>query len=343
MRVMRRAGPGGGGLSGKVVVVTGASAGIGRAVALEAGRRGARVALIARSASALEDVRSEIAAAGSRALALPLDVADAQAVAVAAERTEAELGPIDVWINNAMATVFSPASRLRPDEIVRVTEVAYLGTVYGTLAALEAMRRRNRGVIVQVGSALAFRGIPLQAAYCGAKHAIRGFTSSLRAELIHEKSKIRISEVHLPAVNTPQFDWARARISCRPRPVGEIHAPDVAADAILTAALRSRREYWLGASTAQTVLGQVVLPSLMDRLMARMAWEGQYDAAPHDPDAPNNLLEPVPGLHRTAGRFVAEAKDAAPLLDGSAMRVAVILAGALAFFVAGTAFGASRR
>ena len=251
-------------MAGRVVVVTGASAGVGRATALAAAGEGARVALIARSRGALDEVAAEIEAAGGRALALPLDVSDAEAVEAAAGRIEDELGPIAVWINAAMVTVFSPIAKLKAAEVRRVTEVTYLGVVHGTLSALSRMQARGEGTIVQVGSALAFRGIPLQAPYCAAKHAIRGFTASLRAELLHEKSPIKVSEVHLPGVNTPQFGWARTNIPEQPRPVGTPCRPEVAADAILHAALHPHRDWWLGKTTVETVVGQAVAQQVMD-------------------------------------------------------------------------------
>jgi len=322
-------------LLGQVVVVTGASAGVGRAVALAASDQGASVALIARSSDALTQVAREIELRGSEALALPLDISDAAAVEAAVDEIETRLGPIDVWINNAMVTVFSPAIELKPEELAQVTGVTYLGAVHGTLAAIRRMIPRNRGCVVQVGSALAFRGIPLQAAYCGAKHALRGFTASLRSELLHQGSDVRLTEVHLPAINTPQFDWARARAPCRPQPVGAIHAPELAAKAVIHAALHPRREYWLGGSTLQTILGQSVSPWLMDRLMARTAWSGQLSDTPADPGRPDNLTAPVPGQHRTHGRFVEEERERALLLTGETARLGVIAAGAAAFTLLG--------
>ncbi|MFC3076814.1 SDR family oxidoreductase [Phenylobacterium terrae] len=330
---------GGPALAGKTVVVTGASAGVGRAVAQAAARAGANLGLIARSAEALGDVAKEVEALGVRALVLPLDVADAGAVRAAAARVEAELGPIDVWVNAAMATVFSPISRLPAEEVRRVTEVTYLGSVHGILSALDAMRPRGRGVIVQVGSALAFRGIPLQAPYCAAKHAVRGFISSLRSELLHENSPIRITEVHLPAVNTPQFTWARTHLPEEPRPVGTVYRPETAAAAILHAAVHPRRDYWLAGSTLQAILGQALAPALMDRLMARKAWEGQFTGAPAPAERPGNLFAPAEGLHAVRGPFGAEAKGRAILAHGPDVRLAVAAAGAALFTLAGLAAG----
>lgn len=326
-------------LAGKTVVVTGASAGVGRAVAVAAARAGANLALIARSPQGLGEAAREIEALGGRVLVLPLDVADAAAVRDAAARVERELGPIDIWVNAAMATVFSPIDRLGPEEIRRVTEVTYLGSVHGILAAMEQMRPRGRGVIVQVGSALAFRGIPLQAPYCAAKHAIRGFISSMRAELLHEKAGVRITEVHLPGVNTPQFTWARTHLGEEPRPVGKVYRPETAASAILFAATRPRDDYWLGGSTIQAILGQAALPSVMDRLMARTAWEGQFTGAPAPADRPGNLFAPVEGLHAPRGPFEAEAHEGAVLVHGPDARLTLAAAGAAAFALAGYAIG----
>ena len=326
-------------LKGQVIAITGASAGVGRATALAAAARGASLLLMARSQAALEDVARQARALGVSVEVAPLDVSDAEAVRLAAHRGEQALGPIDVWINSAMVTVFSPIARLAPAEIAQVTGVTYLGSVHGILAALDVMRGRDRGVIVQVGSALAYRGIPLQAPYCAAKHAVRGFLDSLRAELIHEGSGIKVSEVHLPAVNTPQFNWARAHTDRRPKPVGAIHAPEVAADAILTAARHPRREYWLGASTAQTIIGQSVAPQLMDRLMARMAWDGQFTHETFPPGYEDNLFHTVEGPHRTEGRFSQAQQSTAPLLAGGLVRMAVVAAGAAAFAGLGLLIG----
>lgn len=326
-------------LAGRVVVVTGASAGVGRATALAAAGQHAKVALIARSADALDEVAREIENAGAAALALPLDVADAPAVERAADRIEAELGPIGVWVNAAMATVFSPIGRLPPDEVRRVTEVTYLGSVHGILAALRRMEPRGHGTIVQVGSALAYRGIPLQAPYCAAKHAIRGFISALRAELLHERSGVRITEVHLPAVNTPQFTWARTHLPEQPRPVGKVYRPEVAAESILYAAVHPRRDYWLAASTFQAIIGQALAPGLMDRLMARKAWEGQFTGAPAPAERPGNLYAPVEGLHATRGPFTEEAQERASLVHGPDARLALAGGVAALFAVAGLAAG----
>jgi short-subunit dehydrogenase len=253
------------------VAITGASAGIGRAVALRFARAGARLALIARDPAALEEVKREEEKLGaSAALAIPADVADAKAVFDAADKIVAECGAIDVWINDAMVTVFAPVWGISADEFRRVTEVTYLGMVHGTMAALRHMRERNRGTIVQIGSALAYRGIPLQAAYCGAKHALRGFTDTLRTELRHDNSAVAVTIVELPAVNTPQFDWARTRMPRKPRPVPPVVQPEAVAEIIFRAALDPKREYWLGLSTLKAILGNMVLPAFLDRYLAKM-------------------------------------------------------------------------
>jgi len=285
------------------VVITGASAGVGRATAIAFGQQGYKVGLIARSREGLEGARADVEAVGSQALVLPADVADAQAVEQAAARAEQELGPIDVWINSAMLTVLSPVAEMTPEEYRRVTEVTYLGYVHGTLAALRYMRPRNRGTIVQVGSALAYRAIPLQSAYCGAKFAIRGFTDSLRSELIHEGSHIRLTMVQLPAINTPQFDWARNRMPKRPQPVPPIFQPEAAAQAILQAAQTAPRELWVGRPALMVILGNMLAPSLIDRKLAQQGYSDQQANEPADPNQEDNLYTPVPGKHRVHGRF----------------------------------------
>ncbi|OHV80923.1 SDR family oxidoreductase [Ensifer sp. LCM 4579] len=306
---------------GDVVVVTGASAGVGRATARRFARAGAAVALIARDAASLKETAAEMEATGARALAVPIDVADPDAVFAAAEEVEERLGPIDVWVNNAMATVFAPVADATPEEFRRVTEVTYLGYVYGTMAALRKMRRRNRGTIVQVGSALAYRGIPLQAAYCGAKHAIRGFTDSLRCELLHEGSNIRLTMVQLPAVNTPQFDWARTHLDHEPRPVPPVIQPETAAAAIFRAARQHDREIWVGLSTVKVILGNIVAPGFLDRLLSRQAFEAQETQRLLPADRKDNLETPVRGLHRTRGSFGTEANAFAPVVSGETARM----------------------
>ena len=309
--------------NGKVVVVTGASAGIGRATARAFGRAGGHVALLARGRDGLDAARREIEADGARALIVPTDVADAEQVEAAADIVERELGPIDVWINNAMATIFSPVIDITPDEFKRATEVTYLGTVYGTLAALKRMRTRDRGTIVQVGSALAYRAIPLQAPYCAAKFAVRGFTDSLRSELMHDRSRIRLTMVQLCAFNTPQFDWARSHIPTRPQPVPPIFQPEVAADAIVWAAAHPRREVWVGSPTIKTILGQRLAPALLDRLLARLGYTGQITEEPEKPGRPDNLYAPVAGNRGAHGRFDARARDRSWQFAASKYRGAV--------------------
>jgi len=291
-----------------VAVVTGASSGVGRATARAFARRGVAVGLLARGPDGLSAAAEEVRAAGATALDLPTDVSDAQAVESAASAVEAELGPIDVWVNNAMVSVFAPASEISAQEYRRVTEVTYLGTVHGTSSALARMRGRNRGVIVQVGSALAYRGIPLQSAYCAAKHAIQGYTESVRCELMHERSGVRVTMVQLPALNTPQFDVVRTRLPRNPQPVAPIYQPEVAARAIVAAASHSaRREWWVGGSTALTLMGNALLPGLGDRYLARTAYEAQQTDEPVDPGRPDNLFTPLPGDRGAHGDFDASA------------------------------------
>jgi NAD(P)-dependent dehydrogenase (short-subunit alcohol dehydrogenase family) len=286
-----------------VVVVTGASAGVGRATAIAFARRGCRVGLIARGSEALEGARRDVAAAGGRAFMLPLDVADAASVFEAADRVVARWGRIDVWVNCAMATIFAPFRDIEPDEFRRVTEVTYLGQVYGTMAALRHMRRVDSGTIVQVGSALSYRAIPLQSAYCGAKFAIRGFTDSLRSELKHDRSRIRLTMVQLPAVNTPQFDWARSRLPKRPQPVPPIFQPAAIARQIVRAARTAPRELWIGRSSLKAIVGTMILPRLGDRILAHEGYDGQMTAEPTSSDRPDNLFQPVAGDPGARGRF----------------------------------------
>jgi len=279
-----------------VVVVTGASAGVGRAVARAFGARGASVALLARGAKGLEGAAHEVREAGGRALPLVVDVADADAVDAAAERVEKELGPIGVWVNTAFTTVFAPVSEVRPEELRRATEVTYFGFVYGTQAALRRMTPRDSGTIVQVGSALARRSVPLQSVYCGAKHAIQGFTESLRCELLHDRSKVRVTMVQMPALNTPQFSWVLTRLPRHPQPVPPIYQPEVAARGVLYAADHpQRREYWVGGSTVATLLGQRVAAGLLDRYLARTGYDSQQTGDPVDPSRPVNFWEPADG------------------------------------------------
>jgi short-subunit dehydrogenase len=278
----------------QVVVVTGASAGVGRAVVRMLARRRARIGLVARGRAGLEAAAREVEELGGRPLILQADVAEAEALEAAAEAAENELGPIDVWINNAMASVFSPIREMTPEDYHRVTAVTYHGYVHGTLAALRRMRPRNRGVIIQVGSALAYRGIPLQSAYCAAKHAVQGFDDSLRTELLHEGSRIRVTEVHLPAVNTPQFRWVKSRLPNRAQPVPPIHQPEVAAEAIVYAIDHPRRELWVGWPTVKAIIGNRLAPWYADRYLAKNGVESQQlPGQPEDPDRPHNLYDPV--------------------------------------------------
>ncbi|MDG3010792.1 SDR family oxidoreductase [Rhodococcus sp. D2-41] len=279
-----------------VVVVTGASAGVGRATARMLGERGARVGLLARGEAGLDAAADEIRSAGGEALAIPTDVADPTAVEEAATRIEQHFGPIDAWINVAFTSVFAPFHEIEPQEYRRVTDVCYLGFVHGTMAALERMRPRGQGVIVQVGSALGERAIPLQSAYCGAKHAINGFTESLRTELLHERSNVHVTVVQMPALNTPQFSWVLSRLPHHPQPVPPIYQPEVAARAVLYALDHPRRkQYWVGASTVATILGQRVAPALLDRYLARSGYKSQQTDQPVGSGRPANLWRPVDG------------------------------------------------
>lgn len=296
-------------MENETVVVTGSSAGLGRAVAHEFGRRGANVALLARGVDGLEGAKREIEAAGGKALVLPTDVADSGKVEAAAEAVEKEFGPIDIWINNAMASVFSPVKEMKPEEYKRVTEVTYLGVVYGTLSALKRMLPRDRGTIVQVGSALAYRSIPLQSAYCAAKHAIAGFTDSLRCELIHDKSRIQLTMVQMPALNTPQFGWVKSRLKYKAQPVPPIFQPEVGARAIYWAAHHDRREVYVGAPTVEAIVANKVAPGLLDHYLGRTGYDSQQTNELENPSRPNNLWEPVAGDHGTHGTFDSRAHN----------------------------------
>jgi short-subunit dehydrogenase len=320
------------------VVITGASAGIGRAVALEFARQGCNVALLARGVERLESAARTARTFGVAALAIACDVADADIVDAAAERVETGLGPIDVWVNNAMVTIFAPADAVRADEYRRVTEVTYLGQVHGTLAALRRMRRRNRGTIVQVGSALSYRAVPLQAAYCAAKFAVRGFTDSLRSELAHDGSRIRLTMVQLPAVNTPQFDWARSRMAGRAQPLPPVFEPEAVAREIVRAAREAPRELWIGHSTLKAIASAMLMPETGDRILAQRGYAGQPAAPPQAAVHADNLLAPPPGDPGTRGSFGRDAFDTvasyqpATLQNGGLFLALTSLVGA---FVAG--------
>lgn len=294
--------------SGKVVVITGASAGVGRASARAFAARGAKVALLARGTDGLKAVRREIEAGGGQAIDLRCDVAVGEAVEAAAGAVEAELGPIDVWVNNAMVGVFGGFTDIDPEDFRRVTEVTYLGCVNGTRSALRRMLPRDRGTIVQVASALAFRGIPLQSPYCGAKHAIEGFTESVRCELFHGRSAVRITEVHLPALNTPQFHWVKTDLPGHPKPVPPIFQPEVAARGIVWAAEHPRRQIYVGGSTVLAVWANRFFPRILDRYLARTGYDAQQASWPVEDDRPDNLYEPVPGEHAERGEFDQEAR-----------------------------------
>ena len=325
----------------RVIVVTGASAGVGRAAVQAFAREGAKIGLLARGVAGLEAAKREVEQLGGTALVLPTDVANAEQVEAAAAAVEARLGPIDVWVNNAMASVFSPVMEMTADEFRRVTEVTYLGFVYGTLAALKRMRGRDRGIIIQVGSALAYRGIPLQSAYCAAKHAIQGFCDSLRSELIHDKSNVRMTMIQLPAINTPQFRWVKSRLPRKAQPVPPIFQPEVPADAIVWASHHSRREIWLGMPTVKAIVGDRAIPGLLDHYLARRGYEGQQIDQPEDPNRPDNLWEPVDaaedrGAH---GVFDSRAQNWSAQWWLNKRRGWLIAAGALAAAL----FGAARR
>jgi NAD(P)-dependent dehydrogenase (short-subunit alcohol dehydrogenase family) len=319
----------------EVVVITGASAGVGRATVRAFARDGVCIGLLARGRDGLEGARREVESAGGRALVLPTDVADHDQVDAAAEAVERAFGPIDVWINNAMASVFSPVKEMTPEEFKRVTEVTYLGVVYGTLVALKRMLPRDRGSIVQVGSALAYRGIPLQGVYCGAKHAIQGFMDSLRTELLHDGSHVRVTMVQMPALNTPQFGWVKSRLPHRAQPVPPIFQPEVAADAIHWAAHHDRREMFVGLPTVIAIIGNKIAPWFGDWYLARTGFASQQTDEPADPDRPDNLWQPVPGDHGAHGRFDARATDWSTELWASKHRGWVVAATAAVAGLAG--------
>ncbi|MGH9056673.1 MAG: SDR family oxidoreductase [Acidimicrobiales bacterium] len=326
----------------RTVVITGSSAGIGRASARAFGARGDSVGLLARGTKGLEGAAREVGAAGGQALAVPADVADYEQVVAAARRVEEELGPIDVWVNVAFTSVFAPFWEVQPDEFRRVTEVSYLGFVHGTMVALDHMRPRDRGTIVQVGSALGARSIPLQSAYCGAKHAINGFTSSLRTELMHEGSRVKVTVAQMPAVNTPQFSWVLSRLPNHPQPVPPIYQPELAARAILFAADHpNRKQYWVGDTTAATIFTNKFAAGLLDRYLARTGFGSQQTGEKVQPDRPHNLWEPLDGDggrdHGAHGAFDERSHERSPELwvsrharNASAAGAAIAVGGALA-------------
>ena len=321
----------------EVVVITGASAGVGRATVRRFAVDGAHIELLARGRDGLEGACKDVEAAGGKAIVVPTDVADPEQVEAAAAVVEDAFGPIDIWINNAMASVFSPMKEMTPEEFRRVTEVTYLGYAYGTLVALRSMLPRDRGVIVQVGSALAYRGIPLQAAYCGAKHAIQGFTESLRCELLHDGSKVRVTMVQMPALNTPQFGWSKTRLPRKPQPVPPIFQPEVAAEAIFWAAHHDRPELWVGWPTVKAIMGDKIAPRLLDHYLARTGYKAQQYDGFVDPDRPHNLWQPVPGDHGAHGDFDGRARDHSLQLWATTHRNWLALAAAGVAGVAGAA------
>jgi NAD(P)-dependent dehydrogenase (short-subunit alcohol dehydrogenase family) len=323
-----------------VAVVTGASAGVGRAAARAFAARGYAVALLARGIDGLEGARRDVEAAGSHAIVVPTDVAHHDQVEAAAAATERVLGPIDVWVNNAMVSVFAPVMQMTAGEFRRVTEVTYLGAVHGTLAALRRMVPRNTGMIVQVGSALAYRAIPLQSAYCAAKHALAGFTESLRTELLHDGSAVHLTMVQLPALNTPQFEWVRSRMPRRPQPVPPIFQPEVAAGAIVWAATHRRRELHVGWPTVKAIWGDKMAPRVLDHYLARMGYDAQQTDEPAIPDRLDNLMTAVPGDHGAHGRFGERSRSFSWQLWATTHRSLVL--GSLAG-VAGLLWSARRR
>lgn len=292
-----------------VVVITGATAGVGRAVARRFAADGAKIGVLARGQDGLEATVREIENLGGTAIAIKTDVADYDQVESAAEKVEKELGAIDIWINNAMTSVFAPVREIEPDEFRRVTEVTYLGTVWGTMVALDRMMPRNHGKIVQVGSALAYRGIPLQAAYCGAKHGIQGFNDSVYTELLHEKSDVRLTQVNLPAVNTPQFGWVRSKLPKKAQPVPPIFQPEVIAEAIHWAAYHNRRELTVGFSALKAIWGNKIVPTVADHYLARTGFDSQQTDEPEDRGRADNLFEPIAGDHGAHGSFDERSKD----------------------------------
>jgi NAD(P)-dependent dehydrogenase (short-subunit alcohol dehydrogenase family) len=318
----------------KVVVITGASAGLGRAIAHEFAKGGCKLALLARNPEALVAAVSECTWIGGQAIAIPTDVSDADAVERAAAEAEAKLGPIDIWVNNAMVSVFSPIKEMTAADYKRVTEVTYLGYVHGTLAALKRMLSRDHGTIIQIGSALAYRSIPLQSAYCASKHAINGFTDSLRCELHHDKSNVHVTTVQMPAMNTIQFDWVKNRLPHKTQPVPPIYQPELCACVVVEAGLAKspRREYWVGGPTFEAIVGQKFFPGLLDRYLGKTGYDSQQlKDEPVDPNAPNNLYDYVPGTHSARGKFSDRSKATSVTISASLHRNWVLIGAGAAF------------
>jgi NAD(P)-dependent dehydrogenase (short-subunit alcohol dehydrogenase family) len=328
-----------------VVAVTGASAGLGRAIARGYAKRGASIGLLARNPEALAACKKECEDLGGRAIFIPTDVSDANAVDAAASQIEEQLGPIDVWVNDAMVSVFSPVKEMTAEDYKRVTDVLYLGFVHGTLSALKRMLPRDKGTIIQIGSALAYRSIPLQSAYCACKHAINGFTDSLRCELYHDKSNVHVTAIHMPAMNTTQFNWVKNRMPHNTQPVPPIFEPEVAAQVVVAAgyAKKPRREYWVGAPTVEAIIGQKFIPGLLDKYLGKTGYKSQQiQDEPRDPNAPNNLYEYVPGVHSARGKFASRSARSSAEVFFSLHREWFAL-GALAIAGVGAALLTSRK
>lgn len=333
-------------LKASVVVITGASAGLGRAIAHGFAKRGSHIGLIARNPEALNAAKEECEALGGKALVLPADVSDAEAVEAAASRVEEQFGPIDIWVNDAMVSVFSPVKEMEASDYKRVTDVLYLGFVHGTLAALRRMLSRDKGTIIQIGSALSYRSIPLQSAYCACKHAINGFTDSLRCELIHDQSNVQLTAVHMPAMNTTQFDWVKNRMPNDPQPVPPIFEPELAAEVVVAAgfAKHPRREYWVGSPTVMAIVGQKFIPGLLDVYLGKTGYKSQQiPDEPKDPNAPDNLYEYVPGTHSARGKFGARSTSTSGEIFVSLHRGSLALGAAAALTALGVALVAKRR